>query len=486
MQFARVQQAREAVIDFIPRGEIIYGITTGFGDFKSKIIPPDQVKQLQRNVIVSHSTGVGESISPGIVRAMIAVHVQAFLNGHSGIRMEVIETLLDMVNKGVYPVIPSQGSLGASGDLAPLAHMALTLLGEGTALYQGEILESTEAMQRAGIPLIEPEAKEGLALTNGTALITAIGALTVHKARQLANTADLAAAMSIEAMKGTLLAFDPRIHQARPHSGQIRAAAHLRHLLNGSTLMRSFDPLDVQDAYSLRCTPQVHGAARDVIGFAQNAIEIELNATTDNPLIFFDDEGYATCISGGNFHGEPVAIPLDNLKVGLAELASISERRVARLMDEKGNKSVLPAFLIREGGVNSGFMLVQYSSAALVSENKVLAHPASVDSIPSSANTEDHVSMGTIAARQVYEIAENLETVLAIELFAAAQALDFRLSETNGSTQMGKGTQIAYQMIREQVPFIERDTVMYPYIQAVKALVASGELLDALDFIFSD
>ncbi len=482
----RVERASQAVAEFVRRGDIIYGISTGFGDFKSKIIPPEHLRQLQRNILTSHATGVGDLLSPAIVRAMMAVRVQTFLQGNSGIRLETLSALLQMINQGVYPLIPAQGSLGASGDLAPLAHMALALIGEGQVQYQGETLPAVEAMQRAGIPLIEPAAKEGLALTNGTALMTAIGALVVHKAGRLAAAADVAAALSIEALKGTPLAFDARIHASRPHPGQSRSAAHLRRLLEGSMLIRGFDPLDVQDPYSLRCTPQVHGAARDVLAFAQNAIEIELNATTDNPLIFFEENGEAICISGGNFHGEPVAIPMDNLKVGLSELASISERRVARLIDQKENRNLLPAFLIREGGINSGFMLIQYTSAALVSENKVLAHPASVDSIPSSANTEDHVSMGTIAARQAYEIAKNVENALALELFAAAQGIDFRLAEMGKDKKLGKGTQIVYELIRSKIPHIEKDLVMQPYIQTVRQMVASGELLAGLDFVFSE
>lgn len=482
----RVERASRAVAEFVQRNEIIYGVTTGFGDFKDKIIPPDQVQQLQRNILTSHATGVGPLLPPGVVRAMMAVRIQTFLQGNSGIRMETIRSLLQMVNKGVYPLIPSQGSLGASGDLAPLAHMALTLIGQGKTQYHGETLLSAEAMRRAGIPLVEPEAKEGLALTNGTALISALGAMAVHKAGQLADTADVAAALSIEALKGTPLAFDERIQRARPHPGQIRAAANLRRLLADSQLLRGFDPLDVQDPYSLRCTPQVHGAARDVIGFARNAIEIELNAATDNPLIFVDDDGEAVCISGGNFHGEPVAIPLDNMKVGLAELASISERRVARLIDQKENRNLLPAFLTREGGINSGFMLVQYTSAALVSENKVLAHPASVDTIPSSANTEDHVSMGTISARQVYEIAGNVENALALEIFAAAQGIDFRLAEIGSDKRLGKGTRLAYELVRSRIPHIDKDTNMNPHIEAAHEIVASGDLLAVLEEMFEE
>jgi histidine ammonia-lyase len=482
----RVERASQAIAEFVRRGDIIYGVTTGFGDFKDKIIPADQVQQLQRNILTSHATGVGPLLPPGTVRAMMAVRIQTFLQGNSGIRMETINTLLGMINKGVYPLIPSQGSLGASGDLAPLAHMALTLIGQGQALYRGETLLSSEAMRRAGIPLVEPEAKEGLALTNGTALMTAIGAMAVYKASRLADTADVAAALSMEALKGTPLAFDVRIQNARPHPGQSRSAANLRRLLADSQLLRGFDPLDVQDPYSLRCTPQVHGAARDVIGFARNAIEIELNASTDNPLIFVEENGEIVCISGGNFHGEPVAIPMDNMKVGLAELASISERRLARLIDQKENRNLLPAFLTREGGINSGFMLVQYTSAALVSENKVLAHPASVDTIPSSANTEDHVSMGTIAARQVYEIAGNVENALALEIFAAAQGIDFRLAELGSDRRLGQGTRLAYQKIRSRIPHIEKDTNMHPHIEAAHELVASGELLKALEEIFAE
>ncbi|MCE5207855.1 MAG: histidine ammonia-lyase [Chloroflexi bacterium] len=482
----RVERASQAIADFVRRGEIIYGVSTGFGDFKNMIIPSDQVKQLQRNILISHATGVGSFLPYSIVRAMMAVRVQTFLNGNSGIRLEVIDSLLQMINKGVYPLIPSQGSLGASGDLAPLAHMALLLIGEGHAYYHGEILPGVAAMQQADIPLIDPEAKEGLALTNGTSLMTAIGAITVHKACGLADIADAAAALSIEALRGTPLAFDERIHRARPHAGQIRSAANLRRLLDGSMLTRGFDPLDVQDPYSLRCSPQVHGAARDVIGFAKNAIEIELNSSTDNPLLFFDENGKAVCLSGGNFHGEPVAIPIDNLKVGLAELASISERRLARLVDQKENKNLLPAFLIREGGINSGFMMVQYTSAALVSENKVLAHPASVDSIPSSANTEDHVSMGTIAARQAAEIARNTENALALELFAAAQGIDFRLENAGKGKKLGAGTAMIYDLIRSRVPHIDKDVVMQPHIEEVRLLLESGQLLAAVRSVLNN
>ncbi len=476
----KVSRARAVVDRILGQGEIVYGITTGFGDFKDRIIPPGQVRQLQRNIVVSHAVGVGPLLDHAAVRAMMVIRLQTLVKGHSGVRPEVVNTLLGMINKGVYPVIPAQGSLGASGDLAPLAHMALVMLGEGEAFFEGERMTGAEALRRAEIDPIILEAKEGLALTNGTTLICTIGALTVVQAEMLSQVADIAAALSLEGLHGTPIAFDERIHAARPHPGQIACAAHLRRLIEGSQLTRAFDPLDIQDAYSLRCTPQVHGAARDTIAYARRTLEIELNSANDNPLIFFKDDGSAVTLSGGNFHGEPVAMPMDFLKVALAELASISERRLARLVDEKTNKQVLPAFLTQYGGLNSGFMLVQYTSAALVSENKVLAHPATVDSIPSSANSEDHVSMGTIAARQASDIARNLEYVLALELFAAAQGIDFHIGKLN-TAQLGRGTAPAYELIRSKVPFIDRDIPLYPYVEAIHALVTSGELVRAVE-----
>lgn len=477
----KIMRSRQAVEAILQRGEIVYGITTGFGDFKSKLIPLDQVHQLQQNIITSHAVGVGTPLSNDVVRALMLIRAGTLVKGYSGVRLELVNTLLEMVNKGVYPVIPAQGSLGASGDLAPLAHMALVIIGQGEAFFNGECLPGAEAMRRANIPLIELEAKEGLALTNGTTLMSAIGALTVLQAERISKTADIAAALSLEALRGTPIAFDSRIHAVRPHHGQQKAAANMRQLIHESQLTRSFDPLDIQDAYSLRCTPQVHGAARDTIAMTRHTLEIELNSANDNPLIFVNDDGTAEYLSGGNFHGEPLAFVMDHVKIALAEIGSISERRLARLIDEKENKQVLPAFLTRHGGLNSGFMLVQYTAAALVSENKVLAHPASVDTIPSSANTEDHVSMGTIAARQAQEIAHNIEIVLALELFAAAQGIDYRLETLGKEAKLGKGTSAAYTLIRSKVPFIEKDAVMYPYVEAVRALIESGELLEAVE-----
>lgn len=479
---ARVRRAERAVQEFIARGEVVYGVTTGFGAFKGRIIPPDQVRQLQRNILMSHAVGVGEPLDEPTVRAMMLIRANALAKGHSGIRLETLQLLLDMLNRGVHPVVPSQGSLGASGDLAPLAHMALPLIGLGEAVYRGERLPGAEALARAGLQPTTLEAKEGLALTNGTALMAAIGVLTTWQAENLSRVADIAGCLTLEATYGTPRAFDARIHAARPHPRQVECAAYLRRLIEGSTFTRPDDPLNVQDAYTLRCIPQVHGAVRDAIAYARWVLSIELNSATDNPLIFFDEAtGEATVLSGGNFHGEPLAIAMDYLSLALTELGNISERRLARLTDESSNAETLPAFLTREGGLNSGFMLTQYTAAALASENKVLAHPASADTIPTSANIEDHVSMGPTAARHARRIAANVERVLALELMAAAQGIDFRRDVLGPSARLGKGTQAAYALIRQHVPFLERDDVMYPYIESVTALVASGALARAVD-----
>jgi len=476
-----IQRAQQAVEDFVAREEIVYGITTGFGAFKDRIISPDQVKTLQRNIVMSHAVGVGPLLPTDVVRAMILVRANTLAKGHSGVRLKTLEALLSLLNCGVHPSIPAQGSLGASGDLAPLAHMSLVLIGEGEAEFKGERLPGGEALRRAGLSPIELEAKEGLALTNGTALMTALAALTTREAENLSAVADIAGCLSLEALHGTPRAFDARIHAVRPHPRQIECAAYLRRLIEGSEFTRPDDPLNVQDAYTLRCIPQVHGAIRDAILYSRWMTEIELNSVTDNPLIFFDEDGHAEVISGGNFHGEPIAIAMDYLAIALTELGNISERRLTRLTDEASNRETLPAFLIKHGGLNSGFMLTQYTAAALASENKVLAHPASVDTIPTSANQEDHVSMGPIAARQAREIAGNVATILAIELFAAAQGIDFRCERLGGNPRLGRGTAVAYALIRERVPFLEHDAVMYPHIQAVRELVVSGELVMAVE-----
>ncbi|MFQ5812930.1 MAG: histidine ammonia-lyase [Anaerolineae bacterium] len=487
----KIERARRAVEEFVERGEIIYGVTTGFGAFKDKIISPEQTEELQRNLLMSHAAGVGDPLDEATVRALMLIRANTLAKGHSGIRLETLEALLALINRGVYPVVPAKGSLGASGDLAPLAHTSLVLIGQGEAFYRGERMAGAEALRRAGLAPIELGAKEGLALINGTAAMAAIGALTTWRAECLSRIADIAGALSLEALHGMSLAFDERIHAVRPHRHQIDCAAYLRHLIEGSEYLRSDDPHHVQDAYSLRCIPQVHGAVRAAVSHARQVMEIELNSATDNPLIFFEDGGKhrygrAACLSGGNFHGEPVALVMDYLAVALTELGNISERRLARLLDEGGgprfsNQGTLPAFLTKRGGLNSGFMLAQYTAAALASENKVLAHPASADTIPASANIEDHASMGCTSARQAREVLENTETILAIELFAAAQGIDFRREMLGGEPRLGRGTAVAYELIRQRVPFLERDAIMYPYIEAVRELVSSGELVRAVD-----
>lgn len=477
----KVRRAQRAVEAFIERGEVVYGVTTGFGAFKDRIIPPEEVKELQRNVIMSHAVGVGDPLDQMSTRAMMLIRANTLAKGHSGIREETLRLLLDMINRNVHPVIPIKGSLGASGDLAPLAHMSLPMIGLGEAFFQGVRLPGDEAIEKAGLAPVDLEAKEGVALTNGTAMMAAIGVLATLQAENLELVADVAGCLSLEALHGTLEAYDARIHAARPHPRQMECAQFLRQITEGSTFTRSHDPRNVQDAYTLRCIPQVHGAVRDAVLYARWVLKIELNSATDNPLLFFDENSHeATVLSGGNFHGEPVAIAMDYLALAMTELGNISERRIMRLTDEASNQETLPAFLTEKGGLNSGFMLTQYTAAALASENKVLAHPASVDTIPTSANTEDHVSMGATAARQAKEVIENVEWILALELFAACQAIDFRRKVLGPEAQLGRGTAPAYALIREHVPFIEHDEVMYPHIEAIHELIASGKLREVV------
>jgi len=472
-----VERSARAVEQLLQRGEIAYGITTGFGAFKDRIISSEQVELLQRNILLSHAVGTGKPFDVPTTRAIMLIRANTLSRGYSGIRRQTLELLLEMLNRELHPVIPEKGSLGASGDLAPLAHMSLVLIGEGQAEFHGENLPGAESLQRVGLQPIRLAAKEGLALTNGTSVICALGVLAVQRAERLSRAADAAGCLSLEALHGTLEAFDERIHQLRPHPRQVSCAAYLRRLLDGSQFVRGKDPANVQDAYTLRCIPQVHGAIRDAIAYARWVMEIELNAVTDNPLIFIDpDTQEISVISGGNFHGEPLAIAMDYLGIALTELGNISERRIMRLTDEASNTHVLPAFLTRQGGLNSGFMITQYTAAALATENKVLAHPASVDTIPTSANVEDHVSMGCTAALKTLQILTNVEHILAIELLAAAQGIDFRKEFLGRDARLGLGTQPVYQLIREQAPFIEKDTILYGYIDAVEQLLVTGRL----------
>ena len=472
-----VSRSAKAVQILLERGEIAYGITTGFGAFKDKIISPAEVELLQRNIVVSHAVGVGKPFDVPTTRAIILIRANTLARGFSGIRLETLELLVEFLNKGINPVIPEKGSLGASGDLAPLAHMACVLIGEGEAIYKGEKFSGKEALEKAALEPITLAAKEGLALTNGTTIMTAVGLLETHKAKKLAGIADVSGCLSLEALNGTVWAFDERIHELRPHPRQIECAKNLREILQESEFVRCFDPANCQDAYTLRCMPQVHGACRDAIAYAEWVVNIELNAVTDNPLIFCDETGEnIEVISGGNFHGEPLALAFDYLAIALSELGNISERRLMRLTDEASNAHVLPAFLTENGGLNSGFMIVQYTAAALCTENKVLSHPASVDTIPSSANVEDHVSMGVTSVLKLRQIAENLEYILALELFAAAQGIDFRRKKIGIDKNLGKGTRRLYNLIREKVPFIERDTYMKNYIEAVREIVSKWKI----------
>ena len=472
-----VKRSANAVQILLERGEIAYGITTGFGAFKDKIISREEVELLQRNIIVSHAVGVGKPFDVPTTRAIILIRANTLARGFSGIRLETLELLTEFLNRGVHPLIPEKGSLGASGDLAPLAHMACVLIGEGEAIYKGEQLAGKKALEKAGLKMIMPAAKEGLALTNGTTIMTAVGLLETHKAKRIADVADVSGCLSLEALNGTTTAFDERIHALRPHPRQIDCAKNLREILEESEFTRCFDPANCQDAYTLRCMPQVHGACRDAIAYAEWVVNIELNAVTDNPLIFCDENcENIEVISGGNFHGEPLALSMDYLAVALSELGNISERRLMRLTDESSNAHVLPAFLTENGGLNSGFMIVQYTAAALCTENKILAHPASVDTIPSSANVEDHVSMGVTSVLKLRQISENLEHIVALELFAAAQGIDFRRKKIGAEKNLGKGTRRLYNSIRERVPFIEHDTYMKNYIEAVREIVAGWSI----------
>jgi histidine ammonia-lyase len=467
----RVDRAAAAVQQLLDEGRVAYGITTGFGAFKDRVIPRHQVEQLQRNILLSHAVGVGPAFDRATTRAIMLIRANTLACGYSGIRSQTLDLLLDLLNHGIHPHIPSRGSLGASGDLAPLAHMSLPLIGEGLVENDGALVPSAVALTAAGLRPLTLAAKEGLALTNGTSVMCALGVLETSRAERLAAMADTVGCMSLEALNGTPLAFDARIHSLRPFPRQVACAARLRAILAGSEFVRGRESLDVQDAYTLRCMPQVHGAVLDAIAYARWAFEIELNAVTDNPLIFVGDDGAIDVLSGGNFHGEPLAIALDYLALALSELGSIAERRIMRLTDEASNTHTLPAFLTPHGGLNSGFMITQYTAAALVNENKVLSHPASTDNIPTSANVEDHVSMGLTAGLKLRQIGDNVEHILAIELLAAAQGIDFRRQVHGAHARLGAGTAPVYAHVREQVPFIEEDTLMAPLIEQARLLL---------------
>ncbi len=473
---ARVADVRRG-IDALLRDDApsTYGVNTGFGALAEVRIPAADLARLQVNLVRSHATGVGRPFSETITRGMMLLRANVLLLGTSGVRPVVPELLVGMLDRGVHPVIPEKGSVGASGDLAPLAHLALVLIGEGRAAFEGDVLDGGEALKRAGLTPISLAAKEGLSLINGTQAMTADAALTVSRAEMLAKVADIAGAASLQALLGSRRPFDPRIQEARRHPGQAACARNLRQLTADSAIIDSHAGCSkVQDPYSLRCMPQVHGASRDVFRHVRSVVTRECNAATDNPLAFVGPDGIEL-ISGGNFHGQPVALASDYLGMGLAELANISERRIEQLVNP-ALSSGLPAFLAGDSGLDSGFMIAQVTAAALVSENKVLAHPASVDSIPSSANREDHVSMGTIAARKSREIAEHVEAVLAIELLCAAQGMHLRRPLT-----ASPAVEAAVSCIREEVPPLHADRLLHPDIEAVARLVRSGALLRAVE-----
>jgi len=465
----RMRASRSIIERLVDDGATVYGVTTGFGDLADVRIEPPQTAELQRNLVRSHAAGVGTPLPDDVVRAMLLLRVNALAVGLSGVRVEIVDLLIAMLNAAIHPVVPSRGSLGASGDLAPLAHIALVLIGEGEATVDGAGPgPGLEALERAGLAPLTLAAKEGLALLNGTQLMAGIGALAHHDALRLALSADVIGAMSLEAMLGTAAAFSEELVAARPHPGQIASARHLRELLAGSEIGASHAESQhrVQDAYSLRCMPQVHGAARDVLAELSRVLGVEINAATDNPLVFPSGE----VISGGNFHGEPLALALDYATMAVAELASISERRTARLVD--AHLSGLPAFLAERPGVESGLMIAHYTAAALVNELQTLSHPSSVDTIPTSANQEDHVSMGATSALHLREAVDRAEQVLAVEALCAAQGLDFR-----APLRPGDGVAAAHAAVRGRVPHLDADRPPSPDIVAVRELVQSGELL---------
>jgi len=473
----RINKSRAWVDGILESEKPVYGISTGFGDFSKIFISADKRELLQRNLILSHATGVGDYLPEDVVRAAMLLRINSLSKGFSGIRLKTVEKLVEFLNRGICPAVPCKGSVGASGDLAPLAHIALVLLGEGEVIRDGKPRRSAEVLAEAGISPITLASKEGLALINGTQIMTAIAALVCHDAANLMKISDIAAALSLEALLGTLSAFDERIALTRPHTGQVNTARNVNRIAADSEIIKSHkDCGKVQDAYSLRCVSQVHGASKDALRRAAETIVIEMNTVTDNPLIMPET---GEIISGGNFHGQPVALVMDYLKIAISEIGNISERRINRMMDS--HLSGLPAFLTAYPGLDSGLMITQYTAAALASENKVLAHPASVDSIPTSADQEDHVSMGTIAARQAAEILGNVREILAIELLAAAQGLDFLKP-----LAPGRGTAAAYKCLRRYVRHMDEDRIPADDIKVVYNKIKDNEILNEVERVIGE
>ncbi|MDD3012256.1 MAG: histidine ammonia-lyase [Candidatus Gastranaerophilales bacterium] len=475
--FGKINAARKFVEEVINEGTHVYGINTGFGALSNVIIPDNQIENLQLNLIRSHACGVGVPHSEEVTRAIILLRANTLAKGFSGIRLETVNTMLELLNKQVHPVIPSQGSVGASGDLVPLAHLALVLVGEGKAIYKGQTMSGLEALNKAGIKPIVLGAKEGLALTNGTQSMCGMATLRLLEAERLVKISDIAGAMTLEAIRGTSKAFDPKIQNLRRHPGQIATAKNLLKLLADSEIMLSHNDCGkIQDPYSVRCMPQVHGATRDALNYVRKVLEIEVNSATDNPLIFAEER---ETISGGNFHGQPLAFAMDFLGIAVAELASISERRIDKLIAPAF--SDLPPFLTNDSGINSGLMIVQYTAASLVSENKILAHPASVDSIPTSLDKEDHVSMGATAALKAENIIKNTRNVLAIELLTAYQGINFLKTLSPGI-----GVKIAHETIGRTIPEISQDRVFSDDIYKIAEMINSNEILDRVQEVIGE
>ena len=468
----RIAAARALVEAKLAEEQPVYGVTTGFGALAETNIPKDQLCALQENLILSHAAGVGRPLSRPETRAMLALRAQTLATGHSGARLELIESLLDLLNHHVHPVIPEKGSVGASGDLAPLAHLALTVIGKGDAEYEGTTMPAAEALAQAGLKPVTLQAKEGLSLVNGTQAMAGVGALALHEAAHLCRLADIAGAMTMEGLNGLTAAFDERVQAVRPHPGQMLSARNLRRLSEDSQLTNTTPKAQkVQDPYSMRCMPQVHGASRDALQYCSDVFTRELNSATDNPLVFANE---GEIISGGNFHGQPLALALDFAAIALSEIGNISERRVEQLVNPA--LSGLPPFLVPESGIHSGYMIAQVTAAALVNENKVFCTPASVDSIPGSASREDHVSMGMTSARKLREIVQNTRVILAVEILCATQAIDFRKP-----AKPGKGTIAAYKRIRSVVPNLDKDRLLQKDIYGVLELEEKQSIVNAVE-----
>ncbi len=479
----RVKKARAMVDKWVATDEVVYGITTGFGEFANVKISQENLEQLQENLIISHSVGVGDPLPPFIVKVMMLLRVNALARGYSGIRITTLQLLINMINNNIIPVVPSQGSVGSSGDLAPLSHLVLAMIGKGKVQVFNELTYLTKQnpkpilaktiFKKIGLEPVRLSAKEGLALINGTQMMTAYAAYISIQAKKLLKYSDIAAAISHEALRGTDKAYDKRIHMLRPFEGQTTTAKNMLKLIDGSEIRTSHLTNDnrVQDSYSIRCIPQIHGASKDAVNYVCSRVEIELNSVNDNPLIFPEDGDH---LEGGNFHGQPMALAMDFMSIALSELANVAERRVERLTN--GSLSDLPRFLTKEGGLNSGFMIAQYTAASLVSENKVLSHPASVDSIPTSANQEDHNSMGSISARKCFQILKNVQKVISIELLTGAQGIEFLKP-----LKCGKGTNAAYKEIRKHISPLGKDRIMHIDIDKMSSLVETGTLLEKVE-----